>query len=275
MKLIKLGYSLMTYLFFLCVFNYLVLFLGGSFLSEWLPMLAELKNIDSGKAYLAIESLPVWLANVLLLLAFSVHHSVMARSGAKALLIKLIPKSAERSTFVLITCCILAWLFIAWQPQLATVWQIDGVFKTVLMVFFLMGAGLVLWSTFMISHWRLFGLEQAWQEFKGLQPEEESFSTPALYKYSRHPMYVGVLIVLWSTPHMTLGHLIMASVWTLYVFIGIYFEERDLVREFGNKYLAYQASVSKLLPFRAITRLLSRKRRDDANWQQTNTRGNV
>lgn len=264
MKTLKLLYSVSTYLFFLAVFNYLVIFIGGGFLKEWVPILSVLKTVDSGAAYLSFSSLPFWLNNVILLVAFSVHHSVMARSGVKKILTKIIPESAERSTFVLITCCILAWMFLAWQPQTATIWQVEGGAATGLALFFLVGAGLVLWSTFMISHAHLFGLAQAWQDFKGYTPEQEEFTTPALYKYSRHPMYVGLLIVLWSTPHMTAGHLLLAVVWSTYVFIGIYFEERDLVRLFGAKYIEYQQSVSKLLPFKWVAKLMHSSEHSEA-----------
>ena len=254
MKFLRLVYSVATYIFFLGVFNYLVLFLGGGFLKEWLPFLSVLKTVDAGEAYLELPFLPAWLSNMALLLAFSIHHSVMARSGVKKILTKFIPASAERSTFVLVTCLVLAWMFLAWQPQTATVWRVDGVGEISLVLLFLMGSGLVLWSTFMISHWRLFGLAQAWDAFRGQEPPMDEFATPALYRYSRHPMYVGVLIVLWATPHMTISHLLLACVWTGYVFIGIYFEERDLVRQFGARYLAYQESVSKLLPIKFLTK---------------------
>ena len=259
MKILKLAYSLLAYVFFLGVFNYLVLFLGANFLADWLPILASLKTIDTGEAYFEISFLPVWLGNVVLLVAFSLHHSVFARLGIKRVLTRFIPQSAERSTFVLLTCCILAWMYLAWQPQTAIVWQVEGSMMIGLALLFLMGAGLVLWSTFMISHWRLFGLEQAWNDFKGHAPAEDRFARPALYKYSRHPMYVGILVVLWSTPYMTVGHLLLAVVWSVYVFIGIYFEERDLVRHFGQRYRDYQASVSKLIPFRAIGKSIRRQ----------------
>lgn len=251
MKLLKLAYSVLTYLFFLSVFNYLLIFLGGDFLKEWLPLLSNLKTIDSGTAHLALPGLPSWLGNIVLLIMFSVHHSVMARSGVKEVLTKLIPRSSERSTFVLLTCLILSWMYLAWQPQTTQIWTAEGnVTKTLITLLFVTGGGLVLWSTFMISHWRLFGLAQAWQDFRGHIETPDTFSTPALYKYSRHPMYVGILIVLWATPTMNLGHLVLASVWSIYVCVGIYFEEKDLVRQFGTQYLEYQRNVSKLLPFK-------------------------
>ena len=254
MKFFRLMYSVAAYLFFLAVFNYLVLFLGANFLKDWIPFLSVFKTVDAGSTYFSLPFLPAWLSNTVLLVAFSLHHSVMARTGVKRLLTQFIPASAERSTFVLVTCSLLAWMFLAWQPLPSTLWHVNGAGAVSLAILFGMGSGLVLWSTFMISHWRLFGLAQAWEAFRGHVPAPDEFSTPALYKYSRHPMYVGILIVLWATPHMTLGHLLLALVWTCYVFIGIYFEERDLVRQFGAKYLAYQNEVSKLLPFKLFVK---------------------
>ncbi|TDG13437.1 isoprenylcysteine carboxylmethyltransferase family protein [Seongchinamella unica] len=252
MKFIKLGYSVITYLFFLAVFNYLVLFLGAGFLAEWIPVLSTAKTVDSGSVYFALPAIPAWLGNIVLLLVFSFQHSIMARAGVKRVVTRFIPESAERSTYVLFTCALLAWMFLAWQPQSSVIWATEGWLAVSLTLIFLLGAGLVLWSTFMISHWRLFGLSQAWHAFAGKELAPDSFETPSLYKYSRHPMYVGILLVMWSTPQMTVGHLVLALVWTAYVFIGIYFEERDLIRHFGQQYLDYRNSVSKLFPFKSL-----------------------
>ncbi len=248
MKLIKLSYSLIVYVFFLAVFNYFIVFLAGDALAKCFPIFASLKSVDSGPVWLSVAALPAWLGNLLLLLVFSLQHSIMARLGFKQLLTRLLPQSAERSTYVLCTCLILLWLYLAWQPMPAMVWQVEGVLVHVIASVFLLGAGLVLWSTFMISHWELFGLSQAWHDFRGVQPEPKGLTQPALYKYTRHPLYLGLFIVLWATPEMTLGHLFMAVVWSVYILIGISFEERDLLRQFGRDYREYMQRVPKLLP---------------------------
>lgn len=129
-----------------------------------------------------------------------------------------------------------------------TVWSIDGNMSLLLQLAFVLGGGLVLWSTFMISHWQLFGLSQAWQQFIGKAPSEDKFVVPSMYKFSRHPMYLGVLIVLWATPTMTMGHFLMASIWSIYVFIGIGYEERDMLARFGKQYQDYMQRVPQILP---------------------------
>lgn len=255
MKLIKLAYSAIVYVFFLGVFNYFIIFLAGDALAQCFSIFAGLKSVDSGSVWLAIPGLPAVLSNFVILLVFSLQHTIMARLGFKQLLTRLLPQSAERSTYVLSTCLILLWLYFAWQPMPAMIWQVEGIFVHVIAAVFLLGAGLVLWSTFMISHWELFGLAQAWHAFRGVQPEEKGLTQPALYQYVRHPLYLGLFIVLWATPQMTLGHLVMAVVWSVYIFIGISFEERDLIRQFGRDYQEYMQRVPKLLPWRPKVRL--------------------
>lgn len=260
MKLIKLAYSAIVYVFFLGVFNYFIIFLAGDALAECFTIFASLKSVDSGPVWFSIPGIPAALSNLIILLVFSLQHSIMARLGFKRLLTRLLPQSAERSTYVLSTCLILLWLYLAWQPMPAMIWQVEGGFVHVIAIVFLMGAGLVLWATFMISHWELFGLAQAWNAFRGVQPEEKGLTQPAMYKYTRHPLYLGLFVVLWATPQMTLGHLVMAVVWSVYIFIGISFEERDLIRQFGRDYQEYMQRVPKLLP-------LGRK----AGWNKTGT----
>jgi len=249
MKYLKLSYSVISYVIFLAVFNYFIVFLGGDALATCIPLLESYKTVDNVTGMLSIPGISAGLGNFVLLLAFSLQHSIMARLGFKKLLTRYLPKSAERSTYVLTTCAVLAWMYIAWQPMPEVVWQVEGAFVHVIGVLFLLGAGIVLWSTFMISHWELFGLAQAWHGFKGTEPNEKGFTEPAMYKYIRHPLYLGMLLVLWATPHMTVGHMLLAAVWSIYIFIGIGYEERDLLRQFGDQYRDYMDRVPQLLPF--------------------------
>lgn len=248
MKTLQLAISAAIYLLFWCVFTYLLVFLGGSFFSYYLPLPEIIKTVGSGPVLGNIPLLPAVIANALLIVAFGVQHSVMARSGFKKLILKWIPSSLERSVFMLATCLVLIWFYLAWQPIDIMVWQATGTASVVLQLCFFAGAGLVLWSTFMISHTQLFGIAQAWYAYKGKPMAEDDFKTPSLYKVSRHPMYLGMLIVFWSTPEMTVGHLVAASLFSIYVFIGIGYEERDLLARFGKAYADYMERVQQLLP---------------------------
>lgn len=248
MKTLQLAISAAIYLLFWCVFTYLLVFLGGPFFSYYLPLPEIVKTVGSGPIIGDIPLLPAVIGNALLIVAFAVQHSVMARPAFKNIILKFIPSALERSVFVLATCVVLVWFYVAWQPINIMVWQATGTASVVLQASFLLGAGLVLWSTFMISHAQLFGIAQAWYAYKEKPLPSDSFIVPSLYKFSRHPMYLGVLIVFWSTPEMSVGHMVAASLFSIYVFIGIGYEERDLLARFGRAYSNYMEQVPQLLP---------------------------
>jgi len=249
MNIFFLSISTLIYAGFLAVFTYLLIFIGGDFLSSYVPLPEWIKTINSGQPLLAIPGLPDGLNNFLLLVAFGLQHSVMARKGFKNATRKLVPEPLERSVYVLSTCIILVWWYLAWAPMDHPIWVLQGSMSLTAQILFVAGAGIVLWSTFLISHWRLFGLAQAWYAYIGKSGAEDTFKEPALYKFSRHPMYVGIILVLWCTPYMTFGQFMAASVWTIYIFIGISYEERDLLEYFGDTYSDYMQRVPQLLPF--------------------------
>ncbi|NOX82261.1 MAG: isoprenylcysteine carboxylmethyltransferase family protein [Alphaproteobacteria bacterium] len=244
MGAIALIYSIVVYLIFFASFLYLIAFMGGDMTS----FIGAPKTLDSGTAILT--AWPAVLVNIGLLLLFGVQHSVMARSGFKKALTKIVPQAMERSTYVLTTVVVLVLLFVFWQPLPSTVWSVTSpLWSVVLMAVFFLGVGLVLLSTFMINHFELFGLLQGWLGFRKKEAAAPVFVMPYLYKYIRHPLYLGFLLAFWSTSHMTVGHLLFSSIWTAYIFVAIGYEERDLIAVFGDKYHAYMAKVPAILPF--------------------------
>lgn len=248
MPAVILLFALLSYTVFFGVFVYLVLFVGGGFLSAWVPILETIKTVDSGASAFSIPGLSAAASNIVILVSFGLQHSIMARKPFKRALTKVVPEAAERSVFVTATSVILLWMYMAWQPMAGEVWQVEGTGGMVLSILFLSGATLVLWSTFMINHWELFGLAQAWRNFRGSEAPAPELRTPAVYKVSRHPLYLGIVTMFWATPVMTTGHLLFAGIWTTYVFIGIGYEERDLIDTFGDRYRDYMARVPQLFP---------------------------
>lgn len=238
-----LGYSVLVYLLFFASFVYLVLFVGG----EMVPLVHAPKTLDWGQAPAAAID-PV-LLNLGLLLLFGVQHSIMARPGFKRWLTRFLPEAAERSTFVLATVICLVLLYVYWVPMPGAVWSVTSPFwSTLLTLAFFAGAGIVLVSTFLIDHFELFGLRQGWSLFRGLPMPEPRFRTPLLYRFVRHPIYLGLLILFWATPDMSVGHLLLTAVWTPYLFVGVGYEERDLIAVFGEEYRAYVVSTPMVLP---------------------------
>jgi len=244
MAILSFAYSVLVYLAFFVSFVYLVLFLGGDALS----FLGVPKTVDGGSTP-ALPIDPV-LANIGLLLLFGVQHSIMARSGFKRWITRVIPESTERSTYVLATVACLVLLYVYWTPMTGQVWSISApAWRILLTTVFFIGAGIVLVSTFLLDHFELFGLRQTWSRLRGVPIPEARFRTPLLYRFVRHPIYLGLLITFWSTPSMSVGHLLLAAVWTPYLFIGVGYEERDLIEVFGEEYHAYVYSTPMVLPF--------------------------
>jgi protein-S-isoprenylcysteine O-methyltransferase Ste14 len=205
------------------------------------------KSIDvGGGGGPLVESL---IINVALLGLFAIQHSVMAREGFKRVWTRLVPKSVERSTYVLLASLVLLLLFWQWRPITTPVWTVtDPTAVAILNVISWFGWVLLFASTFMISHFELFGLTQVFARMMGKDLPAPKFHTPMLYKHVRHPIYLSFLLAFWSTPTMTVGHLVFAVACTGYILIAIQFEERDLIRMFGDQYRRYKAQVGMLVP---------------------------
>jgi methanethiol S-methyltransferase len=228
-KLLAALYSALVYVLFLGVFVYAIGFVEN---------LGVPKSIDSGPSGSIAGSL---LINAALLMVFAVQHSVMARPAFKRVWTRIVPSEIERSTYVLFATLALALVCWQWRPLPQVIWSIeDPIAARALLIISWSGWGMVLLSTFLISHFHLFGV--------GREPAESAFVTPLLYKWLRHPIYAGFILAFWAAPHMTLGHLFFAVATTGYIFVGIWFEERDLIAYFGDRYLQYRATVGMLMP---------------------------
>lgn len=237
-RIIAFLYGVFSYAVFFATFLYTIGFVGN---------LGVPKSIDSG------AETPFGLAlliNLGLLALFGVQHSVMARPGFKTWWTKIVPQPVERSTYVLLSSLVLALLFWQWRPMPGVVWNVENsTGQLILNGLFWIGWLILLLATFLINHFDLFGLRQVYLHLRGQEETSVGFKTPALYKYVRHPLYVGWIIGFWATPRMTVGHLVFAVGTLAYILIAIRLEERDLVGFFGQAYEDYRRRVPMLVPW--------------------------
>jgi methanethiol S-methyltransferase len=238
-KVLAFLYGIAAYLVFFVTILYAIGFVMG---------LVVPKTIDTGGDSSVIEAV---IVNLLLMALFAVQHSVMARQQFKAWWTHYVPQAVERSTYVLFASLALLLLFWQWRPMPAIIWNVsDPDLAVTIVTLSVAGWVLVFMSTYLINHFELFGLQQVAQNLVDKQPPPARFKTPLLYKFVRHPIYLGFIIAFWAAPTMTAGHLLFAAVTTLYILLGIALEERDLIALFGDDYRQYKQRVSMLIPWR-------------------------
>lgn len=230
-------FSTLAYLVFFATFLYLIGFVGGF---DILPVTVDKGPVASPGMAAAID--------LGLIALFALQHSVMARPAFKARWTRIVPKPAERSVYVLAASLALIVLFAGWRPIPAVIWSLDGPAAWALWGLFGLGWALVLLSTFLINHFELFGLQQAWFNLRGRTAAAPEFRQPLFYRLVRHPLYTGFFIAFWASPQMTAGHLLLAAGMSVYMLAAIQLEERDLIDVFGDQYRLYRERVGMLVP---------------------------
>ena len=233
------------------VFCYVVSLATFLFAAAFIGNFAVTKSLDSGVQSSFLRALAI---NAALVALFGLQHSVMARPWFKAAWTRVVPKAAERSTYLLFSCAALLLLLWKWQPMGGVIWNAESATSRIaLYSLYATGWATVLFSTFLLNHFDLFGLRQIWFNLIGRAPTPLAFRTPVLYRHVRHPLYVGWLLVFWSAPLITVAHLVFAIATTAYILIAIQFEERDLVRAHAE-YAEYRERVPMLLPIGGLKR---------------------
>ncbi len=238
-KIISFLYGVISHVLFLLVFMYMVAFLGNFIVP---------KSIDSG----AVGAFGLALiVNILLLALFTIPHTIMARPGFKQWWTTIVPNHIERSTYVMISNLLMILLMWQWQPMVGVVWRVENpVGALILWSLFGIGWVSIVITSFMINHFDLFGTRQVYLHLLNREYSPLEFKTRGFYNYVRHPLMVGWIVAFWSTPDMTVGHLVFAVGTTVYILIAIQIEERDLVKFHGEAYESYRRRVSMIVPFK-------------------------
>ena len=231
-------FAIVCYAIFFATFLYLIVFVGDFEFAG--------RTVDQGPL---APPLTAALIDIALIALFGLQHSVMARQGFKRWWMKMVPPPVERSVYVLAASAALIIMFTFWHPIDSIVWNVTNpILADAIWLLFWIGWLTVLLSTFLINHFELFGLQQAWFHMRGREAEPPRFRQPLFYKFVRHPLYLGFLLAFWAAPEMTAGHLLLAAGMSVYILIAIRHEERDLVSLFGKDYELYREQAGMLTP---------------------------
>ena len=238
-RILAVGYALVAYLIFFATFLWLI-----AFLADFAIFPTTVNDAVNGTPL--VQALVIDLALIAL---FGIQHSVMARPAFKERWTRVVPASVERSTYVLAAAIMLGVLLQFWHTIGGTIWDIRAsAVAPVIWAVFGIGWTVLLLSTFLINHFELFGLSQAWFHGRTREQAPPNLREPLFYRHVRHPIYLGFVIAFWATPHMTMSHLVFATGMTVYILVGIAHEERDLMTHFGSAYDDYRKRVGMLLP---------------------------
>ncbi|MBT3531122.1 MAG: hypothetical protein HOF74_10275 [Gammaproteobacteria bacterium] len=238
MKILVLLYGLISYAIGMAGLTFFILYVGSW---DFMPV-----HIESGSAGPLGTAL---LINTGLMLIWTLQHTVMARPGFKEVLTTIIPESIERSTYVMLSGILMIFMSLNWQTIDGSLWNVEGtMLGGILFVLYLLGWVVVVLSSFLISHFELFGLRQVWNHFRDQPDPDPSYTERFFYKFVRHPLQFGVLMGLWFTPNMSMTHFCLAAMMTVYIMIGLHYEEKDLEASLGDSYSDYKTRVRKLIP---------------------------
>ena len=234
-------YGIVGYLVGLATLVYMLLLL---YPWPWMP-----STVDSATP--SAHPVLATLIDLGLIALFGLQHSLMVRPRFKTWFDQHVPYGAQRATYTLISSFFLALILILWQPLPGKLWHFDdgGIGYWIATLLYIFGWGIAVIATFQIDHFGLLGLTQAWRAWHGLGEPEASFQERGFYRWVRHPIQAGTMLGLWTTPVMSTGHLLFALSFTLYILIGLHYEERDLMQTLGEEYKMYRKRVPMLLPF--------------------------
>jgi protein-S-isoprenylcysteine O-methyltransferase Ste14 len=186
------------------------------------------------------EGGPALAFDLALFTIFALHHSLMARTGAKRRLARVIPPELERSSYVWIASLLFLAVCLLWRPIGGNLYRIDGPATLAFYAVQVLGVVIVLWATVALKALDLAGVNQLCQS---QPPERPTLSTTGLYGWLRHPVYFGWVLFVFGTPHMTVDRAVFASISTAYLGLAIPLEERSLREAFGEAYGAYARRV--------------------------------
>jgi protein-S-isoprenylcysteine O-methyltransferase Ste14 len=222
-------------------------FLGGGTLMLFMLFLyiGSLKMVNLG-----IDGTTTLWLNTSLCLAFFIQHSVMIRKSFRQWLSRFIPEEYDSAFFAIVAGVFLLVLIVFWQESAYTIASAQGIWFWLLRGVFLLSIAGFAWSWWALGVFDPFGILPIVDHLRGRERPPISFTARGPYRWVRHPLYILMLLMIWSYPNLTADRLLFNLLCTIWMIIGTVLEERDLVATFGKEYRDYQNKVPMLIPYR-------------------------
>ena len=234
---IGLAFSLTGFVLVHLVFAYLVFWLAGLIFDQ---TISSASRASTGYA-IAID--------VCLVALFGFQHTSMARNAFKSFSSSMVVTGLERTVYVWSSVVVLFVLVHLFQPIPITLWKIDNILaQIVIWALFVIGWAIASAAYLSVGIFYLLGVSQAMAWYRNAPQPPPPLVDGYAYRLVRNPQQLGLLIAFWSTPHMTVGHLIFAAAMSVYIVVGMAFEERDLIERHGKSYIDYKKRVPAIIP---------------------------
>ena len=188
--------------------------------------------------------------NTSLSLVFFVQHSGMIRRPFKAWLARYVPDYFVAAFFSIASGLALILVVFVWQESSYVIARATGALRWTIYAVFLLAFGGLVWGAVALGGFDTLGLKPIRDRFKNRDQRSTELIIRGPYRWVRHPLYLFVILMIWAYPQLTIDRLLFNVLWTVWIAMGAWLEERDLVMEFGDQYRAYQQRVPMLIPCR-------------------------
>jgi len=193
------------------------------------------------------ESGVLWFDAGLSLLFF-IQHSGMIRRPFRHCLARFIPEEYVGAIYAIVSGIVLLLVILLWQTSTQIVITPSGLFRWALRAVFFLSILGYYWGIKALRYFDPFGLRPIFNHLRGRNPTPMPFTVAGPYRWIRHPLYFFMILMIWSCPDLTMDRLLFNLLWTAWIVVGSYFEEIDLIVEFGDAYRKYQRRVPMLVP---------------------------
>jgi protein-S-isoprenylcysteine O-methyltransferase Ste14 len=190
------------------------------------------------------------LIDALLSIMFFLQHSIIVRRAFRKWLGKFMPDIYHNAFYGLTSIIALMLVLVFWQKIPAVIVRVDGIIFWLICVSFCLCLAGFLWGVLSLGSFDALGVKPLMLYISNKQERPQPIVAKGPYRWVRHPLYLFLIVIIWSYPVLTLDRLLFNIMWSIWIVIGTYLEDRDLHCEFGSQYSAYSLQVPMLIPYR-------------------------